>query len=233
MPPKKKAAPVWQAFPGAQEVMDRAVPLVAPAQQSRDFGPLAAVVFETALIFTNADGLPDLRRESYATRQWMSSLLDAAGIVAPPMSPLDVREAVKKDRQSLLQSIREAISPVRVNYVYSLDELTDERARLFPNLSSSEEIFAYYKIIPKTQREIRTANYHRKAALQSIGAAVLGADGEVPPGRCAEVVHSLHRTVAALSPKVFEELSPEVKDQLRKELAETRAALLALESALS
>ncbi|MFJ7275335.1 hypothetical protein [Kitasatospora sp. NPDC098663] len=237
MPPRKKAAaPGWQAVPGAQAVMDKAVPLVAPARETRDFGPLAEVVFETALIFPNSKGLPDLRRESYAARQWMSALLDAAGIKAPPMSPKEVRDAVAKDRQSILQAIRDALSPVRVAYVFSLDERPEELAARFPGFSSAAEVFAYYKIIPKAQSTIRAENYHRRAALQSIGAVLdpeAGDDAVVPPARTVAVVQSVHRTVAALAPASFEGLDPAVLAQLRRELAETRAALLALEDSLS
>ncbi|WP_406206821.1 hypothetical protein OH807_33570 [Kitasatospora sp. NBC_01560] len=237
MPPRKKAAaPGWQAVPGTQAVMDKAVPLVAPARETRDFGPLAKVVFETALLFPNSKGLPDLRRESYAARQWMSALLDAAGIKAPPMSPKEVREAVAKDRQSILQSIRDALSPVRVDYVTSLDERPEEMAERFPGLSSADEVFAYYKIIPKAQSTIRTENYHRRAALQTIGAVLdvaAGDDAVVPPARTAEVVQSVRRTVAALAPASFEGLDPATTERLREELRETRAVLLALEESLS
>ncbi|WP_405007498.1 hypothetical protein OHV13_28620 [Kitasatospora purpeofusca] len=233
MSPRKKSAPGWQAVPHAQTVMDKAVPLAVAARETREYAPLAETVLEAVLLFPNADGLPDLRRSGHAAKGWMSDLLDTAGLKAPPMSSKEVRDQVAKDRQSLAQSVREAFSPVRVNYISSLDDLPDELSKRFPGLKSAAEVFDYYKIIPKAQSAIRTANYQRRAALQSIGAAVVGEDGEIPSSRSAEVVRSVHRTVSALSPAAFAELDAETRDQLRQELSETRAALLALENALT
>ncbi|MCX4751432.1 hypothetical protein OG455_39040 [Kitasatospora sp. NBC_01287] len=233
MPPKKKTAPGWQEVPGAQDVMARAVPLAAVARETRSYAPLAEAVFDAALLFTNSDGLPDLRRESGPARQWMSDLLDTVGLKAPPQSSLESRREAERARQSLAQSVREALSSVRVAYIRQLDEQQEERERRFPGLSSSEEVFAYYKIVPKAQREIRAETYKRRVTLQSIGAAVLSDDEEVPAARCAEVVHSMHRTVAALAPASFAGLDAETTAQLREEIQATRAALLVLERALS
>ncbi|MFF4922919.1 MULTISPECIES: hypothetical protein [unclassified Kitasatospora] len=231
MPPKKPTAPAWLEFPGAQEIMDRAVPLVGPARESRDFGPLAEVVFETALLFTNAEGRPDLRRESYAARQWMSTLLDTAGVKAPPMSSPEVRAAVKKDRDSVLQGVRGALSPVRVQYVLSLGP--EGLARQFPGLMSSDEVFEYYKIIPKAQREVRIDRYNRRTSLQKLGALLSDEAPAIAPADGPDVIHALHRLATALTGALFDGADAGEKDRLRQELNETRAALLALEQVLS
>lgn len=128
------------------------------------------------------------------------------------------------------------MSPIRVGYIRGMDDNPDERERRFPGLANSDAIFAYYKIIPKAQSELRLEDYHRRAALQTIGAVLDGAAGDdavVPPARTAEVVHSLRRTVAALALASFEGLDPATTERLREELRETRAALLALEESLS
>ncbi|WP_328953683.1 hypothetical protein [Kitasatospora purpeofusca] len=231
MPPKKPTAPAWLEFPGAQEIMDRAVPLVGPARESRDFGPLAEVVFETALLFANAEGRPDLRRESYAARQWMSALLDTAGVKAPPMSSPEIRAAAKKARDSILQGVRGALSPVRVRWVLSLSP--EDLSRRFPGLLSSDEVFEYYKIIPKAQREVRIDRYNRRTSLQKLGALLADDEPTIVPADGPDVIHALHRLATALSPNVFNGADVETKKLLRQELAETRAALLALEDALS
>ncbi|MFJ1754177.1 hypothetical protein [Kitasatospora sp. NPDC088134] len=189
------------------------------------------MVFETALLFKNADGLPDLRRETYAARQWMTSLLDAAGLVAPPRSPLEVREAVKKERQSLLQSVREAISPVRVEYVRALGGRPDELAATFPEMATPDDVFAYYKIIPKAQREVRSANYQRRAAQQVLGAAMFNGD-PIQPADCRRAVDGLHTLAEALSPASFAELDRDSLDGLRETLRETAAVLLDLDNKL-
>ncbi|MEU4116143.1 hypothetical protein AB0F71_16800 [Kitasatospora sp. NPDC028055] len=62
---------------------------------------------------------------------------------------------------------------------------------------------------------------------------MLAPAGEVPPTRSPEVVSTVHRAVAALSPASFEGLDPQTRDRLRQELRETRTALLALEDSLS
>ncbi|MFJ2775683.1 hypothetical protein [Kitasatospora sp. NPDC087315] len=232
MPPRKQTTPHWQEVPGAQDAMDRALPLLA-AVRAREYGPLAAVVFETALLFANADGLPDLGRTSHNAKKWMSDLLDAGGYKPVPGDSKERRERLAADRQAVLQGVRAAMSPIRVTYVRSMDGNPAERERMFPGLTSSDAIFAYYKIKPKAQSELRLEDYHRKAALQSIGAAALGAETDVPSSRGAEVVHTVQRAVAALTPASFASLDPQTRDQLRRELAETRAALLALEESLS
>ncbi|MFD4397868.1 hypothetical protein [Kitasatospora sp. NPDC058478] len=222
----------WRDVPGAQELMDKALPLLG-AVRAREYGPLAAVAFETALLFTNREGLPDLRRSSHDAKRWMSDLLDAGGFKPVPGDSKERREKLASDRQAISQGVRTAMSPIRVTYVRSMDENPAERERRFPGLTDSDAIFAYYKIKPKAQRELRLEHYHRKAALQSIAAAVLTPDGEIPPARCVEVVDTVHRTVTALDPASFGGLAPETLVELRQKLRETRAALLALEDVLS
>jgi hypothetical protein len=197
---------------------------------------LAQVVLEAVLLFADPEGRPDLRRSGHAAKSWMSDLLDEVGFKAPPMSAMEVRERVAKERKSFAQSIREAFSPVRVSYICALDDRSEELAARFPGLSSAAEVFAYYKIIPRAQSTIRAENYSRRAALQTIGAVLDGTasgDAVVPSSRAAEVVQSVHRIVAALAPASLQGLDPAVLAQLRQELSETRAALLALEESLS
>ncbi|MFE2410855.1 hypothetical protein ACFXDE_21175 [Kitasatospora sp. NPDC059408] len=212
--------------------MDKALPLLASAR-AREYGPLAAVVFEGALLFTNSDGLPDLSRSSHDAKRWMSDLLDAGGFKPVPGDSKERREKLAADRQAVLQGVRAAMSPIRVAYVRGMDDDAAERERRFSGFGDSDAIFEYYKIKPKAQSELRLEDYHRRAALQTIGAAVLAPDSEVPPTRSPEVVSTVHRAVAALTPASFEGLDSQTRDQLRRELSETRAALLALENALS
>ncbi|MFF4815098.1 hypothetical protein ACFY2K_10975 [Kitasatospora sp. NPDC001309] len=213
--------------------MDKALPLTIAARETRECGPVADVVLQVMLILTTSEGLPDLRRSGGRMKAWMADLLDAAGLVPPPLSTEQERKRVARERQSLAQAIREALSPVRVAYIQGLDDKPEERSRLFPGFASSDEIFAHFKIIPKAQSEIRAETYQRRTALQKIGAAVLSSDGAVSPDQCADVVSTVHRTVAALTPASFQGLDPQTRDQLRQELSETRAALLALEDSLS
>ncbi|MFD9687880.1 hypothetical protein ACFWXO_19225 [Kitasatospora sp. NPDC059088] len=213
--------------------MDKALPLTISAKETREFGPVADVVLQAMLILTTSEGLPDLRRSGGRMKGWMADLLDAVGLAPPPLCTAEERKRVTKERQSLAQSIREALSPVRVAYIQQLDHRPDERNRLFPGLSSADEIFAHFKIIPKAQSEIRAETYQRRTELQRIGAAVLASDGEASSARSPEVVSAVHRAIAALTPRSFEGLDPQTRDQLRQELAETRAALLVLENALS
>ncbi|WP_406111283.1 hypothetical protein [Kitasatospora purpeofusca] len=228
MAARKPTKASWQDVPGAQEVMDRALPLVLSVR-AREYGPLAEVVFETALLFANSEGLPDLRRESYAARMWVADLLDAAGLKPVPGDSPERRKALKKDRETVSLGIRAAMSQVRVDYVRSLDQDGVQREKLFPGLASSDEIFAYYRIVPQAQKEIVSAN---RRALQVASRIAFAEDEDlaIPPARSPQVVRSFRLALATLSPQA---LDAETRDQLREELSETRAALLALEQALS
>ncbi|MFJ1756022.1 hypothetical protein [Kitasatospora sp. NPDC088134] len=228
MAARKPTKASWQVVPGAQEVMDRALPLARSAQ-ARGYGPLAAVVFETAFLFVNSDGLPDLRRDSHQAKRWMSDLLDSAGLKPVPGDSTDHRKELKKNRETTLQGIRAAMSQVRVDYVRSLDQDPVQREKLFPGLTSSDEIFAYYRIVPQAQKEIVSAN--RQALQVASRIAFAEDDGlAVPPARSPQVVRSFRLALATLDPQA---LDAATRSQLRQELSETRAALLALEDALS
>ncbi len=224
----RKPAKDWRDVPGAQEIMDRALPL-AQAAQAREYGPLAEVVFETTLLFKNSEGLPDLRRDSHDAKRWMSDLLDTAGLKPVPGDSKEHREDLKRERETTRQGIRAAMSQVRVDYVRSLDRDPAQREKLFPGLASSDEIFAYYRIVPQAQKEIVSAN---RRALQVASRIAFAEDEDlaIPPARSPQVVRSFRLALATLSPQA---LDAETRDQLRQELAETRAALLALEKSLS
>lgn len=232
MATKKPSAPRWQEVPGAQEVMDRALSLAA-AGPARAYGQLAAVVFETALLFTNADGLPDLRRESYLARRWMSDLLDAAGYKPVPGMSKEMREKLAKDRTSMSQGIRAAMSQVRVDYLRGLDNDPAERDRRFSAFGSSDAIFDYYRIVPQARNELQAGKLQALQAASRIGQAVEDGDLTIPPLRSPQVVRTFRQAIATLSPEALACLDRTTADQLREELAETRAALLALEESLS
>ncbi|WP_159400753.1 hypothetical protein [Streptomyces sp. XY431] len=213
--------------------MDKALPLAAAAKESRDCGPVAAVVLQATLLFKTPKGLPDLRRSGGQARGWMSDLLDAIGFAPPRLAPMDERKKVARERESLAQAIREALSPVRVDFIRQLDDRPEELERLFPGFSSSDEIFEHYKIIPKAQREIRIARYNRRISLQKLGALLADDDLPIAPADGAEAVHAVHRLATGLTPGLFDGTDTETAELLRQELAETRAALLALEKSLS
>ncbi|WP_043477134.1 hypothetical protein [Kitasatospora sp. MBT66] len=229
----RRPAQDWHDVPGAQELMDKALPLAAAAKETRDCGPIAEVVLQTTLLFTTPKGLPDLRRSGGLARAWMADLLDAIGFAPPRLAPMDERKKVARERESLAQAIREALSPVRVAFVRQLDGHPEERERLFPGFSSSVEIFEYYKIIPKAQREIRIARYNHRISLQKLGSLLSGDEPPIAPADGEEAVHAVHRLATALTPDLFDGVDVETRSQLRQELSETRAALLALEDALS
>ncbi|MER7705477.1 hypothetical protein ABTX81_21615 [Kitasatospora sp. NPDC097605] len=231
--PRKKPTPAWQEVPGAQELMDKALPLAAAAKETRDCGPVAEVVLQTTLLFTTPKGLPDLRRSGGLARTWMADLLDALGFAPPRLAPMDERKKVAKERESLAQAIREALSPVRVAFIRQLDDRPEERERLFPGFSSSDEIFEHYKIIPQAQREIRIARYNHRTSLQRLGTLLADDAPTIAPADAPDVVHALHRLATALAPALLDGADAKEKAQLRRELAETRAALLALEESLS
>ncbi|MFJ6622346.1 hypothetical protein ACIQOW_32790 [Kitasatospora sp. NPDC091335] len=190
------------------------------------------MVFETTLLFTNSEGLPDLRRDSHDAKRWMSDLLDAAGLKPTPGDSTERREELKKERETTRQGIRAAMSQVRVDYVRSLDNDPAERQKRFPGLASSDEIFAYYRIVPQAQKEIVSAN---RRALQVASRIAFGEgdDLAVPPVRSPQVVRSFRQALATLTPQAVASLDSETRDQLRRELAETRAVLLALDESLS
>ncbi|MFB7947022.1 hypothetical protein ACFC6L_19140 [Kitasatospora phosalacinea] len=232
MPPQKKSAADWRDVPGAQEVWGKALPLVEAAQRDKAYGPLAEVAFQTTLLFKNRDGLPDLRRASHQAKRWMSDLLDAAGLKPVPGDSTERREQLAADRDAILQGVRAAMNPIRVRYVRSMDEDPAERERRFPDLPDSVAIFAYYRIVPRAQSEVRAETYQRRTAQQHIGAALLSADGGISGENCAEAVHGLHRLASALSTASFEGLDQVTADQLRQELRETAAALFDLDNQL-
>ncbi|WP_031067080.1 hypothetical protein [Streptomyces sp. NRRL WC-3742] len=231
MAARKLSKASWQDVPGAQEVMDRALPL-ARSVQAREYGPLATVVFETALLFTNADGLPDLRRESYAARMWMSDLLDGMGLKPVPGDSAEHRKKLKEDRDTASRAVRAAMSQVRVDYIRSLDDDPVQREERFPGLASADEIFAYYRIVPQAQKEIVSAN-RRALQVASRIAFAEGDDLAIPPARSPQVVRSFRLALDTLTPQTLASLDTETRDQLREELQNTRAALLALENELS
>ncbi|MFD0400172.1 hypothetical protein ACFVHI_19080 [Kitasatospora sp. NPDC127121] len=212
--------------------MDKALPLAVVAKETRDCGPVAEVVLQTTLLFKTPKGLPDLRRSGGLARAWMADLLDAIGFAPPRLAPMDERKKVARERESLAQAIREALSPARVTFIRQLDDHPEERERLFPGFSSSDEIFEYYKIIPKAQREIRIARYNRRISLQKLGALLSADEPTIAPADGAEVVHAIHRLATALAPDLFDGADARSEELLRQELAETRAALLALEESL-
>ncbi|MFB7377793.1 hypothetical protein ACFXAF_01080 [Kitasatospora sp. NPDC059463] len=232
MPPKKPAAPAWQEVPGAQEIMDRALPLLGAAR-AREYEALAAVVFETALLFTNSEGRPDLSRSSHNAKRWMSDLLDAGGFKPVPGDSKERREKLAADRQAVLQGVRTAMSKIRVDYIRSMDTDSAERDHRFPGLPDSDAIFAYYKIIPKAQSELRLEDYHRRTSLQRLGALLADDEPSIAPADGPDVVHALHRLATALAPALLDGADAQEKAQLRREIGETRAALLALEESLS
>ncbi|MGW2539406.1 hypothetical protein ACWC5I_00660 [Kitasatospora sp. NPDC001574] len=232
MPPKKPTAPTWVEFPGAQEIMDRAVPLLVAAQ-AREYDALAAVVFETALLFTNSEGRPDLSRSSHNAKRWMSDLLDTGGFKPVPGDSKERREKLAADRQAVLQGVRTAMSKIRVAYIRSMDSNPAERDRRFPGLSGSDAIFAYYKIIPKAQSELRLEEYHRRTSLQKLGALLADDKPTIAPAEGPDVIHALHRLATALAPALLDGADAKERAQLRREIGETRAALLALEESLS
>ncbi|WP_043477475.1 hypothetical protein [Kitasatospora sp. MBT66] len=231
MAARKSSKAGWQEVPGAQDVMDRALPLVLSAR-AREYGPLAAVVFETAFLFMNSEGLPDLRRDSHYAKRWMSDLLDAAGLKPVPGDSTERRKELKTERETVLLGIRAAMSQVRVDYVRSLDSDPVEREKRFPGLSSSDEIFAHYRIVPQAQKEIVSAN-RRALQVASRIAFAEGDDLAIPPARSPQVVRSFRLALDTLTPQTLASLDTTTRDQLREELRQTRAALLALEDALS
>ncbi|WP_406087433.1 hypothetical protein [Kitasatospora purpeofusca] len=159
----------------------------------------------------------------------MSDLLDSAGLKPVPGDSADRRKELKRNRETTLQGIRAAMSQVRVDYIRSLDHDPEQREKLFPGLASSDEIFAYYRIVPQAQKEIVSAN---RRALQVASRIAFAEDEDlaIPPARSPQVVRSFRLALATLSPQA---LDAETRDQLRQELSETRAALLVLEKALT
>ncbi|MFI1521672.1 hypothetical protein [Kitasatospora cineracea] len=232
MPPQKKSAADWRDVPGAQDVWDKALPLVEAAQREKNYGPLAAEAFKTTLLFKNRDGLPDLRRASHQAKRWMSDLLDAAGLKPVPGDSKERREQLAAERDAILQGVRAAMNPIRVSFVRGMDSNPTEREQRFPDLPDSVAIFAYYRIVPRAQSEVRAETYQRRTAQQHIGAALLSADGGISEENCAEAVHGLRRLAVALSPASFEGLDQATADQLRQELRETATALLDLDNKL-
>ncbi|MFJ5233949.1 hypothetical protein ACIQBJ_29110 [Kitasatospora sp. NPDC088391] len=232
MPPQKKSAADWRDVPGAQDIWDKALPLVAVARREKDYGPLATEAFKTTLLFKNREGLPDLRRASHQAKRWMSDLLDAAGLKPVPGDSNERREQLAAERDAILQGVRAAMNPIRVRFVRSMDDDPAERARRFPDLPDSVAIFAYYRIVPRAQSEVRAETYQRRTAQQHVGAALLSADGGISQENCVEAVHGLHRLATALSPSSFEGLDPSAADQLRQELRETAVVLLDLDNKL-
>ncbi|WP_441248930.1 hypothetical protein [Kitasatospora sp. McL0602] len=238
---RKEASVDWHDVNGAQDAMDRALPLALVARDNytgmaRSMAPLAEVAFDAALLFTNSDGMPDIRRDSFAARQWTADLLDGVGLKVEDSDDLDEKVRKESVRKKLSQALREAMSPVRVLRIRALDDDPEQMAELFPGFSAAADIFKHYDILPKTQAEIRAENYQRRALLQQAGAAALE-EGEstaktISPERSAEVVRRVRKSVAALVPSSFGAVTHDEAVELRKEIKEARAALLKIEKAL-